>query len=342
MTSQIIVISIATNSESFFSSYKFNEISVQKTAEDILFDSLQPLNITQILVQEYEAEIDYASAKAQLVDIYYVLSNLAILFDKGADIRSSLLDIDVSLTRLYGNNYTKLNSLFDCKTNEWWDIAFCVSLLHVCRIMLCRIRILAIDEAPKFVPNNFYPEPKSDNEHRLEYYVDTCFESAILLTKVCESFNAMTSIVVPILFVTILVQSTAIHMVAVLKYRLCNETRKYNEAIKRIGINLKFIESYRYIQAHTHLIIESLDKLKVQLLCNDEVVDMQLAFKYIHETLDHIIPSIYAKDVDMYQECEPGEDITTFLSQPNLLHHSQSFNMNEVKMLSDLLIKFAL
>ena len=108
-------------------------------------------------------------------------------------------------------------------------------------------------------------------------------------------------------------------------------------------MNLKFIESYRGIQAHTSLVLESLDKLKRLLLSTESKISIQMAYKHVHETLHHIIPSIYAKDVNMYKESEPPEDDTTFLSQPSLLHQNVNLaNKNEIEILIDVINKFAL
>ena len=338
-----------TNRQSFFSTYKLYEISIQNPTEDEIFDSLQPLDITEILYKQYEPEVDCASVKILLVDIYYDLSNLAKLFDTGTDIMPTLLDIEISLMRLYENESKLFNCKFDCRNRGWWNIAFCCSLLHACLIIISTMHILVFckyktDMTCTFAPNISFPISSEDTKARIDYYFNSCAESAVMLTEICNSFISMKSLVVPLLFVRIMIQSTAIHMVSTLKHRMYDETEKYNEALKRIDVNLKFIESYRGIQAHTSLVLESLDGLHARLHGMDRhPTNMHLAFEYVHETLDRIIPSIYAKDIDMYKECKLPQENTNFVSDPSLLNNGNDFaNVNEIKTLTDLLNKFAL
>ena len=69
--------SAITSIKSFFTSYELLELSVQKPVSDVIFGSIQPLNVTEIILSEYESEVDYASPILILLDIFNDLFNLA-------------------------------------------------------------------------------------------------------------------------------------------------------------------------------------------------------------------------------------------------------------------------
>ena len=327
--------------------YVLTELSVRKPVEDVIFDSLQPVNVTQIIVQEYEPAVDYAGPIISLIDIYYDLSNLAKLSGTIVDIRFNLLTIETRLSCLHENFSRSFHCKFQHNHKNWWNSSFCFSLYHVCLVIMNRINILAIYKFNinvSYFSNSHNPNTSStqDNKYTLEYYFDNCVQSAVLLTKICNSFIQLKSQMVPIYFLQIMIQSTAIHMISAMLSRSKNEIEKYNESMNRISINVIFFESYQGLQAHVPLVLGSLSKLKESLLSFNNQFNMQLAFEHVHNILDFEIPSIYAKDIDMYKDFECPQKELDLISQPNFHSSDTLANVSEIKMLNDLLNKFAL
>ena len=333
-----------TGRRAFFSEYALPEISVQAPMDDVIFDSLQPVNITQTIVQEYEPEINYSFPIIILIDLYYELSNLAKLFGTGVDIGLSLLDIESRLTDLYDKHSRAFHCTFQYNQQNWWNSAFCFSIFHVCIIILYRLHIFV---KCKFNVNmsHTYRSCMTSADHdvlHIEYYLDNCNQSAILLTKICNSLMQLKSQVVPIYFVQFMIQSTVIHMISLSISRSDGAIDTCNESVNLINTNMKFIESFQGLQAHTSLVLESLNKLKERLNSLEIHLNLDLVFEYAHETLDFDIPSIYAKDIDMYKELERSDEDVDSISQFSL-HYSETLaNMTEINMLNDLINKFAL
>ena len=312
---------------------------------------MQPLNITSLLVKEYESEVEYSTTIIELVDIYYVLSNMAKLFRSGADIGLSLVEIETRLSNLTHDepkmfhypNDEWFAETFNCRSTIWRDSAYCFSMFYTCRLFLyrlkfhknCDMQIISsscYSHNPDIIPSLF-------SNSQFEHYFQLFGESAILLSKYCNSLVKLGLSFVNVDFYMALFQSIGALLILALVHKSSKEKKKHNDIMNRIDASMKFMQTYHGFHAHMQQIFKAFVKLKAQVFSIDTQQGIRRAFDYVHETVDIQIPSIFGKDIDMLLERSSFENDSSCTSPSATV---KNVNITDVEFLNDIISKFAI
>ena len=291
-----------TAGKSFFTTYKLLESSVKMPVGDIIFEHLQPLNITEILVQEYESEVDYASPILELLNIFHDLCHLAKKFNSGVDIGFSLIELENRLLGLhrhytivfYFPNDDWFIETYKPNSASWWDSIYCCVIFHACRLLLYRLLTSSSSyEHDPNIPPSLFSAPK------FAHYFEQFGKSAILLSKLCSSATRLQVLFFNMEFCVLSFQCTGALLLMASIYQSKKDKSRYNDMMNLINENWKFINCHRKMYAHIPPLLNALENLKERILSTAKQQNLRHVFDYAHETLDVVVASIISRDMSL-------------------------------------------
>ena len=341
-------LSFMTNRQSFFVGYKLLESSVKEPVSDVIFDSMQPLNITDILVREYESEVNYATPKIKLLHIFYDLCNLTKAVNNGVDIRFDLVEIETRLTYIhqmdtkafYYPNDEWFSDTYKQGSSSWRDSAYCFSMFHACQLFLYRMHMHTIYNAHSSTSNyhNNNNRKFSDSllsDVKFENYYDLLSKSAILLSKFGSALAKLDFTFVIIDFCLNLIQCNGALLIMASILQAKDEIDRFKDIMNIVQENIKCIRYYQGLYGHLSLILKELEDINDQLLFFDNRKgQIQLVFTEVHECLDLSMPLHFGRDISHNENSFKLFDDNNHPNYPN--------SMTDVQILNDIFKKFVI